>query len=146
MRRFAIVLAVLAGLALSLVVIGQGYSQEDTGYGYGYGDPGNWPGSCCALASAYTSTDDEELDLIRDFRDQYLVTNPIGRGVVVLYYDVISPPLAHFINDHPTFSWDRTQFAGKMPRICQKSLKCFLGKQVDKVGIREHRSKPRAFT
>jgi hypothetical protein len=100
-RRFAIVLAILAGLALSLVIIGQGYSQGGTGYGYGNGT-GNWTGSCCALASAYTTTDDGELDLIRDFRDRYLVTNPVGRGVVVLYYDVVSPPLAHFIDDHPS--------------------------------------------
>ncbi len=99
MRRLAIVLSILIAVMLSLIVIGLGYTQgNDTGNDTG----GGATAGCCTFSSAYASTDDEELDLIREFRDQYLVTNPIGRGVVVLYYDVVSPPLAQFIDDHPS--------------------------------------------
>jgi len=58
--------------------------------------------NCCALASAYDGADNDRLDIIREFRDEYLATNPVGRGVAVMYYDVVSPPLADFINNHPS--------------------------------------------
>ena len=31
---------------------------------------------------------------------------------------------------------DSTQFGGKMPRMCQKSLICLLGEQIDHMGVR----------
>jgi hypothetical protein len=42
----------------------------------------------------------EEVDVLRDFRDQYLLTNPVGKALVELYYKV-SPPMAEFITEHP---------------------------------------------
>jgi hypothetical protein len=54
------------------------------------------------MAAAYDSNDDDNLNVIRQFRDEYLMTNPVGCGVVVLYYEVLSPPIAGFINDHPS--------------------------------------------
>jgi len=94
-RRIAIVLSLLAALALLLVLIGHAYTQgNETGGGSTSG--------CCVCASAYASTDDEHVNVIRQLRDRYLATNPVGRGVIVLYYDVVSPPLAAFINDHPS--------------------------------------------
>jgi len=98
-RRTAIVLSILAALVLLLVLVGQGYGQgNETGNDTGGGSTAG----CCALASAYASTDDENLDVIRQFRDEYLASNPVGRGVAVMYYDVVSPPLADFINNHPS--------------------------------------------
>ncbi len=99
MRRTAIVLSILAALVLLLVLVGQGYGQ---GNGTGNGTGGGSSSGCCALASAYASTDDENLDVIRQFRDEYLASNAVGRGVAVMYYDVVSPPLATFIDNHPS--------------------------------------------
>ncbi len=92
MRRVAIILTALLSVALILTVIGYGYAQEEETTG---------TSGCCAMASAYDSTDEGHLNIIRQFRDEYLMTNPVGRGVTALYYEVISPPLAGFINDHP---------------------------------------------
>jgi hypothetical protein len=98
-RRFAIVLSLLAALVLLLVVIGHAYTQgNETATPTG----GASTAGCCVCASAYASTDDEHVNVIRQFRDRYLATNPVGRGVIVLYYDVVSPPLASFINEHPS--------------------------------------------
>jgi hypothetical protein len=43
----------------------------------------------------------EEIEILRDFRDEYLVTNPFGQALVDLYYQV-SPPIAEFITEHPS--------------------------------------------
>ena len=94
MRSRSIVPAVLIAAALLLGVIGQGYAQ-------GNETDGGATGGCCAIASAYDATDHDELDKIREFRDDYLMTNPVGRSIVALYYDVFSPPVASFIDDHP---------------------------------------------
>ena len=50
--------------------------------------------------AAYGSYLDSHVETLRDFRDQYLVTNPVGSGLISLYYK-LSPPLAEFIDDHP---------------------------------------------
>jgi hypothetical protein len=42
----------------------------------------------------------EEIQILREFRDEYLLTNPAGRAMVSLYYRV-SPPIAEFITEHP---------------------------------------------
>jgi hypothetical protein len=41
-----------------------------------------------------------QIQVLRDFRDEYLMTNPVGEALVNLYYSV-SPPIAEFIADHP---------------------------------------------
>jgi len=76
----------------------------------------NWDGSCpasggkedasegegCFIATAaYGSFLDSHVQKLRAFRDSYLLANPVGRGVVTAYYR-ISPPLAEFIDDHPS--------------------------------------------
>jgi len=93
MRRLALVLATLIALTLILSIIGYGYAQDD-------GTTGT--SGCCAMASAYDGSDDDSLNVIRQFRDEYLMTNPVGRGVAALYYNVLSPPVAGFIEDHPS--------------------------------------------
>jgi len=43
----------------------------------------------------------KEIEILREFRDKYLMTNPVGKGLVEFYYKV-SPPIAEFITGHPT--------------------------------------------
>ena len=43
----------------------------------------------------------EEIEILREFRDEYLLTNPLGQALVGVYYRV-SPPIAEFITEHPS--------------------------------------------
>jgi hypothetical protein len=43
----------------------------------------------------------EEIGILREFRDKYLLTNPLGKGLLKLYYKV-RPPMAEFITEHPS--------------------------------------------
>ena len=95
MRKLAIILTALLAAAFIFSIIGYVYAQESTPEG------GGKAAGCCACASAYAGTDDSNLNIIREFRDSYLMTNPVGRGVAALYYNVFSPPVAHFIDAHP---------------------------------------------
>ena len=102
MRKLVIALAAVLAVAAILCVIGYGYTQEETPT-----PEGDAAAGCCACAAAYASTDDASTDdarlnVIRQFRDEYLMTNPVGRGLAALYYEVFSPPVAHFINDNPS--------------------------------------------
>jgi hypothetical protein len=64
---------------------------------------------CCSLPSprcfiataAYGTPMAEEIQILRQFRDEYLFTNPVGQALVGLYYRV-SPPIAEFITEHPS--------------------------------------------
>ena len=48
----------------------------------------------CFIATAVFGTPlDPKIDILRDFRDQWLLSNPIGRAAVYTYYE-ISPPIA----------------------------------------------------
>ena len=93
MSKVSIVLLAVLVLGLLLGIGGSARGQEDGG------EVGTTAG-CCAACSAYGSADDERLDAIRQFRDEYLMTNPVGRAVAELYYEA-SPPVARFIDDHP---------------------------------------------
>jgi hypothetical protein len=42
----------------------------------------------------------EEIGVLREPRDEYLLTNPVGQALVGVYYRV-SPPMAEFITEHP---------------------------------------------
>jgi len=65
------------------------------------GDGGGGGGGGCFIATAaYGSYLDSHVETLRDFRDQYLVTNPVGSALVSAYYK-LSPPVAEFIDDHP---------------------------------------------
>jgi len=55
--------------------------------------------SPCYIATAsYGTPLHEDIDVLRNFRDEYLMTNPIGRGVVKIYYTT-SPPIADVIRN-----------------------------------------------
>jgi len=88
----ALLVVLAAGLFLGLGDSARG--QEDGG------DTAGTAAGCCAACSAYGSADDERLDVIRQFRDEYLMVSPVGRAVADLYYRA-SPPIARFIDDHP---------------------------------------------
>ena len=58
-------------------------------------------GGCFIATAAYGSPLDSHVDTLRSFRDNYLETNPLGSAFVSLYYKV-SPPMADYIEKHPT--------------------------------------------
>lgn len=68
----------------------------------GEGQPSQDPTEGCFIATAaYGSPMAEEIEILREFRDEYLLTNPVGEALVEFYYKV-SPPMAEFITEHPT--------------------------------------------
>lgn len=56
-------------------------------------------GLCFIATAIYGSNMEPDVAILRKFRNHYLLTNPIGRGLTALYY-TISPPMADFIRDH----------------------------------------------
>jgi hypothetical protein len=56
---------------------------------------------CFIATAAYGTPMAEEIQILRRFRDEYLLTNSLRRTLVGLYYKV-SPPIAEFITDHPS--------------------------------------------
>jgi hypothetical protein len=59
------------------------------------------PGLCFIATAAYGTPMAKEIQVLREFRDEYLLTNPVGQAFVDFYYKV-SPPIADFITDHPS--------------------------------------------
>jgi hypothetical protein len=58
-------------------------------------------GMCFIATAAYGTPMTAETEILREFRDGYLLTNPLGQALVDLYYRV-SPPIAEFITEHPS--------------------------------------------
>ncbi len=63
-------------------------------------EPPDDDGWCFIATAAYGSYMDSHVDILRQFRDSYLMTTPAGRGLVSAYYR-LSPPVARFIDKHP---------------------------------------------
>jgi len=59
------------------------------------------PSPCPFVKAARASSMEPHLDAIRDFRDEFLLTNSTGRSFVKFYYQV-SPPIAHCLGRHET--------------------------------------------
>ena len=55
---------------------------------------------CFVATAAYGTPMAEEIRILRRFRDEYMLTNPVGEAVVNTYYRT-SPPVAEFVTDHP---------------------------------------------
>ncbi|MBO4350767.1 MAG: fibronectin type III domain-containing protein [Proteobacteria bacterium] len=58
-------------------------------------------GFCFIATAAYGSTQEPHVKILRQFRDQVLMQSSAGRSFVATYYR-LSPPLAHYIGEHPT--------------------------------------------
>jgi tetratricopeptide (TPR) repeat protein len=56
--------------------------------------------SCFIATAAYSTSTHPDIDTFRNFRDKKLLTNPVGQGLVSLYYS-ISPSIANYVNRQP---------------------------------------------
>ena len=59
------------------------------------------PGLCFIATAAYDTPMAEEIQVLREIRDKYVLTNSLGLILVDLYYRV-SPLIAEFITEHPS--------------------------------------------
>lgn len=60
---------------------------------------GEEEGTCFIATAAYGSYMDSSVETLRSFRDSRLVSDPVGSGLVSVYYQV-SPPVARFLDGH----------------------------------------------
>lgn len=76
-------------------------------------------GMCFIATAAYGTPMTEEIQILRKFRDQCLLTNPLGQAFVDLYY-TISPPIGDFITGHPSLK--PIVRAGLMPVVALSAV------------------------
>ena len=75
--------------------------------------------SCYIATAAYGTPMAKEIEILREFRDKYLMTNPVGKGLVEFYYKV-SPPIAEFITEHPSLK--PIARAGLVPAVAMSNV------------------------
>ncbi len=77
------------------------------------------PEVCFIATAAYGTPMAEEIQILRDFRDEYLLTEPLGQALVDIYYRV-SPPIAEFIREHPSLK--PVVRAGLLPAVTMSAV------------------------
>jgi hypothetical protein len=77
------------------------------------------PEVCFIATAAYDTPMAEEIQILRDFRDEYLLTNPLGQALAGIYYRV-SPPIAEFITEHPNLK--PIVRAGLLPAVAMSTI------------------------
>jgi hypothetical protein len=77
------------------------------------------PEVCFIATAAYGTPMAEQIQILREFRDGYLMTNPLGQALVGLYYRV-SPPVAEFITEHPSLR--SAVRAGLLPAVAMSAV------------------------
>jgi hypothetical protein len=75
--------------------------------------------SCFIATAAYGTPMAEEIQILREFRDEYLATNKVGQSFVDFYYG-ISPPIAEFITEHPALK--PVVRVGLMPAVVMSTI------------------------
>jgi len=76
-------------------------------------------GGCFIATAAYGTPLAEDIEILREFRDEYLLTNPLGQALVDFYYRV-SPPMAEFITEHPSLK--PIVRAGLVPAVAMSTM------------------------
>jgi len=74
---------------------------------------------CFIATAAYDTAMAQEIEVLREFRDGYLLTNSLGQALVDLYYR-ISPPIAEFITEHPSLK--PIVRAGLVPAVAMSAV------------------------
>jgi len=74
---------------------------------------------CFIATAAYGTPMAEEIQILREFRDEYLLTNSLGQALVDFYYKV-SPPIAEFITAHPSLK--PIVRAGLLPAVAMSTV------------------------
>ena len=74
---------------------------------------------CCTATAAYGTPMAKEIGVLRQFRDEYLLTNALGKTLAGLYYR-ISPPIAGFITEHPSLK--PIVRAGLVPAVAMSTV------------------------
>jgi hypothetical protein len=75
--------------------------------------------TCFIATAAYGTPMAKEIQILREFRDEYLLTNAVGRALVDVYYRV-SPPIAEFITEHPSLK--PIVRAGLLPAVAMSTV------------------------
>ncbi len=76
-------------------------------------------GGCFIATAAYGTAMAGEIQVLREFRDEYLITNAVGEALVKFYYR-LSPPLAEFITEHPGLK--PIVRAGLLPAVAMSTI------------------------
>jgi hypothetical protein len=74
---------------------------------------------CFIATAAYGTPMVEEIRILREFRNGYLLTNSLGQALVNIYYRA-SPPIADFITEHPRLK--PIVRAGLMPAVAASAI------------------------
>jgi isopenicillin-N N-acyltransferase-like protein len=77
------------------------------------------PEGCFIATATYGTPMAQEIQILREFRDEYLLTNTLGQAFVDFYYK-LSPPLAEFITEHPSLK--PIVRAGLLPAVAMSTV------------------------